>query len=299
MILHPHFDAAESAFFERELEHIYAATYDILYPDLKFRELIPVSNEANAGAEEVTYQQFDRHGRAKIVANNAKDVPRIDLDGLEFTRPVREIAASYAWTVKEIKSAAMAGRDLNGRRAAAVRRAIEEKMDELAATGEAVNGIASGLLNDAAITIDAAAGNWDAATAANIIDDVVTSLELQQVATLGIERGTHLLLPPEQDVTIANLQRDTGSDMSVKDWIEKVIGLKVLTWNRCAGAGAGAVDRAVVYNLNPEKLHQEIPSEFEQLPVQAQGLELVVNAMASYAGMNFFYPESARYIDGI
>jgi hypothetical protein len=36
-------DAAESAFFERELDHIKAQTYDIKYPMLKARQFVPVS----------------------------------------------------------------------------------------------------------------------------------------------------------------------------------------------------------------------------------------------------------------
>lgn len=44
-------DAGESIFFARELEYIKAKTYDIKFPQLKARELLPVEFEANAGAE--------------------------------------------------------------------------------------------------------------------------------------------------------------------------------------------------------------------------------------------------------
>lgn len=48
-------DANESIFFERELEHVKARSYDIKYPEFKATMLIPVSTEAGPGAETITY----------------------------------------------------------------------------------------------------------------------------------------------------------------------------------------------------------------------------------------------------
>ena len=64
-------DAAESVFFARQLEAIKSQTYDIRYPELRSRLFVPVSNEAGAGATSVTYRQFNRAGRAKIIGANA------------------------------------------------------------------------------------------------------------------------------------------------------------------------------------------------------------------------------------
>jgi hypothetical protein len=297
--IHPHMDGAESAFFLRELEHVHTKTFDIVYPDLMGRSLVPVNTEAHEGSETVTYQQYDRHGKAKIVGSKAKDVPRGDVNGIEFTRPVRRPALSYAWDVDEVKAAAMAGKDLNPRRANANRRGVEEVIDEIAAVGDADNGIASGLLNDAGSSIDAATGNWSGLTATQILTDVSASLALMATNTLGVERALDLILPPEQFERVQNLERSTGSDMSVKDWIEKVLGLRVTKWHKATAAGAGSVDRAVLYTNSPEKLHQDITVEYTTLPVQAQGMELVVIGFAKTAGTKLFYPRSCRYIDGI
>lgn len=53
-------DAAETVFFERELQHVYAQTYDVRYPELKGRMFIPVSNQAGGGATSVNYRQFGK-----------------------------------------------------------------------------------------------------------------------------------------------------------------------------------------------------------------------------------------------
>ncbi len=121
-----HWDADELAFFARELEVIKAKTFDIKFPTLRARDFVPVSNEAGAGAQSVTYQQFTRHGRAKIVGSRPQDIPRVDVSGKEFPRPVRTWAGAYGWTIMDVQAMAMARRPLNQMKAAAVRRAIEE-----------------------------------------------------------------------------------------------------------------------------------------------------------------------------
>ncbi len=297
--IHSHMDGAESAFFLRELEHIYAQTFDILFPELIFRQIIPVSNEAHPGSETVTYQQFNRHGRAKVVGSKAKDIPRIDINGVEFSRPVRKVAGAYAWDVDEIQAAAKTGRDLNPRRANATRRAVEETLDEIAALGDPDNGIVSGFFNAANVAIDAATGLWTGLTPDQIIQDITDMQAAMDTDTLDVEVATDLVLPSASHTLIRNLQKSSGSDLTVLKWIEQNLNLRVTKWYRANTAGVGALPRAVLYNNSPEKLTQELPMEFNQLPVQAQGMELVVNTMAKTAGTNFYYPRSARYLDGL
>ena len=102
-------DGDETAFFNRQLEFIKAKTFDILFPELKARSVLPVDFSAGPGAESITYRQFDQAGIAKIIANYAQDLPRADISGKEFTAKVRSLGASYGWTLQEIRAAKMAG----------------------------------------------------------------------------------------------------------------------------------------------------------------------------------------------
>ena len=74
-----------SVFFARELESIESRLYDFKKRELKYRELIPVSNRDSAGAETITYRMFDKVGMAQIIANWSDDLPRADVFGKEFT----------------------------------------------------------------------------------------------------------------------------------------------------------------------------------------------------------------------
>ncbi|MGH2510827.1 MAG: major capsid family protein, partial [Ktedonobacteraceae bacterium] len=110
-------DAGETAFFARELEYIKSKSYDIEFPPLKAIKLIPVSTEAGAGAESITYQSFEETGLARIISSYADDFPRCDIRGKEFITPVKSIGASYGYSMQEIRAAMFVGRSLTQRQA--------------------------------------------------------------------------------------------------------------------------------------------------------------------------------------
>ena len=96
-------DAQESVFFDRELEYIKSQSYDVKFPQLKAKTLIPVSTEAGPGASTITYRAYEGYGVAKIIASYADDLPRADVGGKEFTSNVRSLGDSYGYNVQEIR----------------------------------------------------------------------------------------------------------------------------------------------------------------------------------------------------
>lgn len=296
-----HLDAAQSAFFERELEHVKSMTFDVRFPELRGREFVPVSNEVDPGAESVTYQQFDRRGQAKVISNNAKDIPRVDIFGNEFTRPVRELGAAYGWTLKEVLAAQKSGRNLNASRAMAARRSIEELVDSIAAFGSPDHGIATGFTNDANVTIGAATGTWSTLTPAQIITDVGGMVSNIMTNTLTTEVPNTLLLPVASYVHIATTPKGTDTDTTILRFLLASFPMlnAIEHWYRLDTAGAGSVPRAIMYDRSPDKVVQDIPMEFQQLDPQARGLEFEVPTWAMTAGVQIPYPRSIRYLDGV
>ncbi len=294
-----HADANEAAFFARELESIKAKTYDILYPELRSRDFVPVDGSAGAGATQVTYQQFDRVGRAKIIGPNARDIPRVDVSGKEFPRPVRPWADAYGWTIFEVQSAAFANRSLNSMKARAGRRAIEEGLDETAATGAPDYGIPTGFINSAAVAATTTTP-WSGLTADQIIAQVSASRQRIVTVSKGVERGNTILLPDEQYELIANLPRSSVSDTTVLEFLMRSRDITAIEpWYRLVDAGAGAKDRMIIYDRSPDKLTQDITQEYTELPTQEVGFEFIVNAFAQTAGTAIYYPLSMDYTDDI
>ena len=122
-------DAKFTAVLERQLEFIKTRTYDIMYPEMKARQFIPVNNDVDTGAETITYRQWDMIGMAQIIANYGDDMPLIDELVEEFEQKVQGLGAAYEWSIQDLRRSAMAGASLDQRRARAARRSIEQQIE--------------------------------------------------------------------------------------------------------------------------------------------------------------------------
>ncbi len=299
-------DADETVFFSRQLESVKAKTYDVVYPELKARQFIPVSFDAGPGARTITYHQYDAVGMAKIVSNYARDLPRVDLKGKEFTANIRSIAASYGYSLQDVRSARMAGIPLEQRKANAAKRAVMQLEDDIALNGDADHGLGGLLSNtnvpDETIATDGTGTSslWSAKTADLILRDMNQLVNKVLTVTNGVEDPNTKLLPHAQYNLISNLRvGDTGK--SVKQWFldNNPYIKEIHPWSRLTGAGDSGSDVFLVYNKSPDKLTLEVPQDFEQLPVQEQGLEYEVPCHARCGGVIIYYPLSIAKGDGI
>lgn len=302
-----HLDANESIFFQRELEFVKSKSYDVQYPELKARSLIPVSFEAGPGAETITYEQYDQVGMAKIVSSYADDLPRADIKGKEFTSRVRSLADAYGYNIQEIRAAKMAGKPLEQRKSNAAKRAMMQKEDAIAALGDADYGLL-GLINHPNIsttTLPAdgtgASTLWANKTALLILRDLNKVANFIVENTKEVERPNTMLMPVEKYNYIKSTPVGDNADKTIlKFFLENNEYIKeVVPWNKLKGAGAGGLDRMIAYDKNPEKLTLEIPQDFEQLDVEQRGLEFLVPCHSRCGGVIIYYPLSVVYADGL
>lgn len=306
MVQTQHLDAAENAFFERQLEQIRAKTYDIKYPAFRARQLIPVDNTIDPGAETVKYNQYNAVGLAKIVSSYADDLPRADVKGLEFRQPIKSLGASYGYNVQEIRAGKFAGLPLEARKANAARLAVEQAIDRIAALGDSVNNL-TGFLNQPnaqIVTIPngaSASKLWSSKTGLEINSDLTAMANAVVSNTKGIETADTLVVPIAQYGQIASTPITSTATRTILDfflgsnpWIKNVE-----YWFRLQGAGAGATDRVVAYRKDPDALMLVIPQEFEQFPPTQDGLEFQIACHARIGGVTLFYPLSMAYGDGI
>lgn len=299
-------DAAETVFFERELEHRKAQTYDIVRAPLKAFELIPVSTEAGAGAETITYEQYDATGIAKIIANYADDLPRADVKGKEFTARVKSVGASYGYNLQEVRAAQMAGKPLEQRRANAAARAHRERWNHIAWHGDADNGIPGWLTNTNIPSAPVVAGastntEWSTKTADEILLDLNSAANGIVDLTNGAEVPDTIILPIEQYSHIASTPRSTSSDTTILQFfLQNNPYINSVEWaNELKGAFAGGTDGFIVYRRDPDAIEFEMPVSFEQLPVQERNLEFVVPCHSRVAGTIVRYPLSMCFRRGI
>jgi hypothetical protein len=305
-------DSNESMFFTRELEHVKSKTYDMRYPDLSYARLLPIDTSAGPGADSITYEQYDAVGVMKIIANYSDDLPRSDVFGREFTIAVKSIAGAYGYNVQEIRSALKAGKPLNTRKAAAVRKAYEVMCNNIAffADGTAEWGGMRGILYASGTTKAAATtGDWlnGTTTPAQILTDIENALAAVDTLTNGVESINTCVLPKNHLAHLSTTPRTDNSDLTVLDWIKKAYPEITFTQARelkdvnpkPSTMAAVNTNIALFYNKSPENLVLEVPSPFEQFPAQAKGLEFTIAAHGRVAGVNVFYPLTVYAMEGI
>lgn len=308
------FDADYGMFFARELEKIKSNSYDVRYPELTATRIIPVSNEAGPGAENITYHQYDSVGFAKIISNYSTDLPRVDLVGKEFTSKVKSIGDSYGYSVQDIRAARMAGKPLEQRKANAARRAVDQEINRIGYFGDTKHNM-KGLFTHPNITAyvlptdgtlnGAVAGTAAAAKFINKTPDQVVR-DLNGMAnkivelTGGVEQANTLLLSQNIYGDIATRARSINSDTTILEFfLAKSPYIKnVEVIPECATAGTGGTELVMMYNKSSDKLTLEIPQMFEQFPPEARGLEFTIACHARCGGVIIYYPLSLIKAEG-
>jgi hypothetical protein len=303
-------DADGAFFFQRQLEHIKARSYDVRYAELKARMLFPVSNEGGAGVTSITYRTYDQAGAAKIINAYADDLPRADVAGKETTIPVRSVGISYGYNLDEIQSSQLTGSSLDQRRANAARRSNEQVVNDVAFFGDAASGL-PGLFSNPNIPIgsvvDHGSGTeWVNKSPDEILFDINDLFADIFETTKMVEQGNTLLLPAAQWSYIMSTPRAANSDTSIAQYVAAnspyITSIDdIIPINECAAANNPdfTTDAMVAYDRNPDKLQLEIPVELEMLPVQQKNLEFVVPGRSRLGGLNIYYPLSLAIATGI
>jgi len=303
-------DADGAIFFQRQLEHIKAQSYDVRYADLKARMLFPVSNDGGRGVTSITYRTYDQAGIAKIIEAYADDLPRADVAGKETNIPVRSVGTSYGYNLDEIQSSELTGTSLDQRRANASRRSVEQVINDVAFFGDAESGL-PGLFSNPNIptgaVVDPGGGTeWVNKTPDQVLFDVNDLFADIFETTKMVEQANTLLIPTAQWSYIMSTPRSSTSDTTIGQYIVNnspyINSLEdIIPLNECHAVNNPllATDGMVAYDRNPDKLQLEIPVELEYMPVQQKNLEFIIPGRSRLGGLNIYYPLSLAIATGI
>jgi hypothetical protein len=285
-------------FLERQLEYIRPQVFEIQYADIKYPTVLPVTSEAGPGAQTFTYRVMDSTGEFKLIADAADDLPRADISQVEKSINIRSFGGSFGYTVQELRAAQMANIALEQRRAAAVRRAYEEKVESVAFFGESSVGL-GGFLNNSTVDVVAADKWFSNSTATEM-------LELLNYGVTAIINGSKMKEQPDtilmawEDYNKVSTTRNSdSSDVTVLEYflrtnpfIRNVEPINQLD----ADNSSLNTNRMVVYKRDPEKVQLHIPQPLELFPAQQRGLEFIVPAHARVGGVALYYPKSVIYV---
>jgi len=294
------FDAEAGLFLSRQLEYIRPQIFETKYADIKYPTILPVTSEAGPGAQTYTYRVMDATGEFKIISDAADDLPRADVTQVEKTINIRSIGGSFSYTVQELRAAQMADVALEQRRAAAVRRAYEEKVESIAMFGDTSVSL-TGFFNNSTVDVYTA-DKW-------FTDSGTTSQEMLDLLNYGVSaivNGSRMVEQPDtilmayEDYNVIATQRNSdSSDVTVLEYFLRTNPFirNIEPINQLDADNSGLItNRMVVYKRDPEKLQLHIPQPLELFPPQQRGLEFIVPAHARVGGVSIYYPKSVIYV---
>jgi hypothetical protein len=290
-------------FLERQLEYIRPQVFEVEYADIKYPTILPVTSEAGPGAQTFTYRIMDSTGDFKLLADAADDLPRADISQVEKSIVMRSFGGSFGYTVQELRAAQTANIALEQRRAAAVRRAYEEKVEEVAMFGESSAGLA-GFFNNATVDVVAADKWFSGATATGTTSQDM--LDLLNYGATAIVNASNMKEQPDtilmawEDYQVVSTRRNSdSSDVTVLEFflrtnpfIRNVEPINQLD----ADKSSLTKNRMVFYRRDPQKVQLHIPQPLELFPPQQRGLEFIVPAHARVGGVALYYPKSVLYL---
>lgn len=295
-------------FVESTLTHVEAKVYEKQYRDIVYQDIVPVSGEAGEGATSVTYYSIDGATMGKFIGSDAIDVPLADFATSQHTVPVELGATGYKYSDEDLRQASLLNKPLTQVRANLALRGFEEHAQSVCFNGDATKGL-EGFLNNSNVPTGNVANpgsgtEWVNKTPAQILTDVNNFLGSIFETTKQKERADKLLLPTKQWNHITSTARSDNSDMTILQYIvanspylnsaEDITSLPELT-----GAGTAATDRMMAYTKDPDKVVFHIPMAFRiEQPVR-KTLGFEIPAVYKLSGVEFRFPLSASYADGI
>lgn len=297
-------DTLSTAWYETQLRLREAAAYMRKTPGLMARELFPVDASSNPYAKSISFMTYDVVGQARIIADNAMDVPTGDVSASETAYPVAMIATAWDASNWEIDAAKRLGVDIEARQVNAAFDRVNRVINSLAFAGDAARNI-PGIANDADVTHAAAThGSWISNdSAAYALSDLSVAYAAHQDNCSGSHEVTDILLPIKEYNWAATKKVSDYSDLTVLQWLAQALPFisspanihKVPEMTNFHSTA----ECALLYTKSDECMQLKIPQEIAYSAPQAIGLGQRTFCYARCGGLHIHFPKSVYYIYGL
>lgn len=306
---------AAYGFVTSQGRNIETAIYRRKYPNYDYAPHVPVVTEGNPWAIGTQFRISDWVGKAKFVSGKAKDIPFVKTTRELASHDFLMVAAGWEWSIEEVEQASLYGLNVRDDDAMAGDMAVQQKLYDVAMSGDTeVNW--TGLVNnasvpsaDAASTGTASSTFWSAKTVDNILADINTGLETVRTQTGEVEMADTIRVPPAAFRLLATKRLGTDGSMgTVLDYLrtnniytaETGNPIDIAPLRSLAEVAAGDRGRAIYYRKDPEVLRFHLPLPRRVLPVNQTGLMAYEQGvLARTGGTEIRLPYAMYYQDAI
>lgn len=303
-------DAQEAlAFMVSQLAYTESSVFERQYQPMQYEQLIPITSEAGEWADSIRYEIYDYAGRGKRSSGKGRDINLVDVAYADKTFAVVNGNIGYDYTTEELRRTAFLRRPISERKLAAAIDGYRRHLNDVGLYGASADGL-TGLFNNANVPQgNAPVGAWMTGpkTPAQILSDINTLIQNVWTNTAYNDMPTDIVIAPTVYAYIAATPRSDNSDKTILQYVKENNIAKVernIDINFTAGygldtAGAGGTKRMLAYVKSDQRLVMHTPLPLRFLAPQLLGLTIQVPGEYKYSGVEWRYPKSAYYMDGL
>jgi len=301
---------SSGAFLVGELERMDKTLHEPLVSvtwnrDIDLREDVTIADEASA----FTNSDFGAVGGAKATGKNwigskSTAIAGINLNMNKTTQPMHLWGMEAAWSIPELVRSQQLGRPVDSQKHQGLTLKHNMDVDEQVYIGDADKGCV-GLVNNANITPLGLSAIWSGLTPKQILDDINALINATWAQSGFAVCPDSLRLPPAQFGLLTNPVTDAGSE-SLLAYVARSclsaningrpLDIKPLKW--LVGRGVASANRAVAYSKNP--LYVRFPMvPLQRTPLEHRGIHQVTTYFGTIGQVEFVYPETVGYADGL
>lgn len=306
------------AYFLNQLDNLDKRLYQPLTSvswgrDIKLRSGITLSNESTSFIRSAfaATGTLNQTGNMPWISAETTAIPGVSVNGERIVLPLRPLAREVSYTSIELERSQLTAQPIDVQKLDALNTLYQMNTDQMVYIGATEVG-AEGLVNSSLVTAAAVANGvsgsplWVNKTPDEILADVNTLLNASWTAAAFAVCPDKLLLPPAQFSYISSQKVSSAGNVSILKFLkENSISLNVngreleiqpVKW--LAGRGVGPSDRMVAYTNSEDRVR------FPMVPVRRetayyQGIRFTAPYLWAFGEVEFVYPETVRYADGI
>lgn len=286
--------------------------------DIDLREDVTIADEASS----FTNSTFAAAGGIvpggiSWAGKDVNAITGISVDINKTAQPLPIWAMELKYSIPELESAIKVGRPIDQQKFEGLNLKHQMDIDQLVYVGDSTMG-SVGMFNNTSITATtAAAGNqggttWAGKTPQEILTDVNTILQNTWAASGYAVIPDRLLIPPVQYGVLTSRVVSDAGNMSILKFLEennlavqrggdfKILPVK---WAIGMGTGGtpqtlGTVDRAMAYSRDQQRIRYPM-TPLQKTPLQYLGLWYLTYYYCRLGAVEFVYPSTMAYLDGI
>lgn len=287
--------------------------------DIKLRPGITMSNESTSFIRSAfaapgslsNPTTASNGGNMPWISAETNAIPGVSINGERIVQPLRLLAREVSYTSPELERSQLIGQPIDAQKINALNILYQMNTDQMVYIGS-TEVSAYGLLNSPLVTsgnvVNGISGSplWTSKTPDEILADVNTLITSAWAASGYAVCPSELRLPPAQFSYISSQKVSSAGNVSILKFLKencislnvngKELDIQPVKW--LAGRGAGSTNRMVAYTNELDRVR------FPMVPIRRetayyQGIRFTAPYLYAFGEVEFVYPETVQYADGI